>query len=79
MISDLFRTNFLQTDHSTTANAVIPPPIDAVPEIIELHSSPVVGWGKRKDKEKEKEKETKTKPKAVYTEKSDEELIEAMR
>ena len=33
-----------------------PPAIDAVPEIIQLHESPVVGWGKKKNKEEDSQK-----------------------
>ena len=55
----------------TESSAVIPSPIDAVPEIIELNR-PVVGWGHKKDKDKKKEEEAKPTPvKDIYHEKTE--------
>ena len=54
MLSELFQGAFVQPEPLYSQG---PPPIDSVPELVELHESPVVGWGKKKDKKEEKKSE----------------------
>ena len=78
MLSNLFQSFSYTTDQY--ANVEIPTPLEDIPEMIDLTpSSPVVGWGHKKDKnkkdkdkkDKNKDKNEKPKPKK-YEEKSDE-------
>ena len=54
MLSELFQGTFVQPEPLYSQG---PPPIDSVPELVELHESPVVGWGKKKDKKEDKKSE----------------------
>ena len=71
MLSELFRGAFVQPEPLYNQG---PPPVDSIPELVELHQPPVVGR-----KKKDKEEEAHHSPAAhTYQEKSEAEMMQML-